>query len=147
MMNIKNSKKVVSLTAVSSMYFSGVNWGPLWERPLSDRVVSTAQWPVPYYQRLFKAYPVREKRERQSLLINNQSIGDVNWYTAKMNLKNTYEGREIVDYADNHWKSNSFIPIKNDIERQAGAYVSDLVGYIDVANKENKRILEKTDLI
>ncbi len=41
----------------------------------------------------------------------------------------------------------AFIPIKNDIERQAAAYVSDLVGYIDVANKENKRILEKTDLI
>lgn len=82
-----------------------------------------------------------------------------------MHLRETYEGREIVDYADNHLKANSnnsfwnwrklilflsisaFIPIKNDIERQAAAYVSDLVGYIDVANKENKRILEKTDLI
>ena len=36
-------------------------WGPIHERPLVDRVTSTPQWPVPYYQRLFKAYPIRGK--------------------------------------------------------------------------------------
>ena len=35
--------------------------GPFHERPLIDRVVSTSTWPVPYYQRLYKAYPIRGK--------------------------------------------------------------------------------------
>jgi len=47
-------------------------WGPFHERPLVDRVVSTPSWPVPYYQRLFKAYPVRGifiiKKKRIKLL-------------------------------------------------------------------------------
>jgi len=31
------------------------------ERPMIDRVVSTPSWPLPYYNRLFKAYPIRGK--------------------------------------------------------------------------------------
>lgn len=27
--------------------------------PIKDRVMSTPTWPVPYYQRLHRAYPVR----------------------------------------------------------------------------------------
>ena len=27
--------------------------------PIRDRVVSTPTWPVPYYQRVAKAYPIR----------------------------------------------------------------------------------------
>ena len=27
--------------------------------PIKERVMSTPQWPVPYYQRVHKAYPVR----------------------------------------------------------------------------------------
>lgn len=27
--------------------------------PIKDRVMSTPTWPVPYYQRLAKAYPIR----------------------------------------------------------------------------------------
>lgn len=29
--------------------------------PIRDRVMSTPTWPVPYYQRLTKAYPIRGK--------------------------------------------------------------------------------------
>lgn len=29
--------------------------------PIRDRVMSTPTWPVPYYQRLTKAYPIRCK--------------------------------------------------------------------------------------
>lgn len=32
------------------------------ERPIVDRVVSTPSWPVPYYNRVEKAYPARSKQ-------------------------------------------------------------------------------------
>ena len=37
--------------------------------------------------------------------------------------------------------------IQKDSGRMAKAYVADLCGFIDAANKENKRILNKTDLL
>jgi hypothetical protein len=37
--------------------------------------------------------------------------------------------------------------VQKDSSRMAKAYVADLAGFIDVANKENKRILSKTDLL
>ena len=36
--------------------------------PIRDRVMSTPTWPVPYYQRLTKAYPIR----CNSLIIEKQ---------------------------------------------------------------------------
>jgi hypothetical protein len=48
----------MSLLKTSRFYFSkdiflsGQN-------PIRDRVMSTPTWPVPYYQRLTKAYPIR----------------------------------------------------------------------------------------
>jgi len=35
-----------------NLYINGAN-------PIRDRVMSTPSWPVPYYQRLVKAYPIR----------------------------------------------------------------------------------------
>lgn len=100
-----------------------------------------------------------------SLLLSDINIDDTNWYFAKDILRETYKGREVLNYVDNHLAERSnlfqiilqvlnykyeiigFIPVKKDVSRQAKAYVGDLVSFIDVANKENKRILEKTDLI
>ena len=36
-----------------------INNAPVLGRSMQDRVVSTSEWPVPYYQRIMKAYPVR----------------------------------------------------------------------------------------
>ena len=52
----KNIVRVNTLVNTPSKQFTAL-WGPFHERPLVDRVVSTPSWPVPYYQRLFKAYP------------------------------------------------------------------------------------------
>ena len=35
-----------------NLYINGAN-------PIRDRVMSTPSWPVPYYQRIVKAYPIR----------------------------------------------------------------------------------------
>jgi len=37
------------------LFFSNSN-------PIRERVVSTPTWPVPYYQRISKAYPIRCKK-------------------------------------------------------------------------------------
>lgn len=47
-----------SLTFASKQYFSRM-LTDIQSNPIKERVMSTPQWPVPYYQRLFKAYPVR----------------------------------------------------------------------------------------
>ncbi|KRX09001.1 hypothetical protein PPERSA_01888 [Pseudocohnilembus persalinus] len=122
-------------------------FGPIHERPLADRVVTTSSWPVPYYQRIFKAYPVREQKDKQSLLLSDIDIDDTNWYQAKQFLKQTYKGREVVNHVENHSQTNTYIMIQNDVASMAKAYVADFSQFIDVANKENKRILNKTNLI
>jgi hypothetical protein len=72
------------------------------EAPIKHRVMSTPTWPAPYYQRIYKAYPVRSKyilisdRDRSSLLLADIVADDTNWYSAKELLRETVKGREIV---------------------------------------------------
>ena len=95
-----------------------LQWGSLVERPMVDRVMSTSTWPVPYYQRIFKAYPIRgnpiakqkmpsslisdfysfqnnilEKKDKMSLLLSDIDIDDTNWYQAKDFLRGSFRGR------------------------------------------------------
>ncbi|EAS03098.2 hypothetical protein TTHERM_00444800 (macronuclear) [Tetrahymena thermophila SB210] len=145
-MNSLSSKKANSLVFKSIRNFT-LQWGSLAERPMVDRVMSTSTWPVPYYQRLFKAYPIREKKDKMSLLLSDIDIDDTNWYQAKDFLRGSFRGRQIVDYVENNIASNTYILIQQDVANMAKAYVHDICGYIDVANKENVRILSKGDLI
>eukprot|EP01017_Pseudomicrothorax_dubius_P011748 TRINITY_DN1446_c0_g1_i2.p1 TRINITY_DN1446_c0_g1~~TRINITY_DN1446_c0_g1_i2.p1 ORF type:complete len:129 (+),score=28.10 TRINITY_DN1446_c0_g1_i2:125-511(+) len=101
-------------------------WGPHHERPILDRVVSTPSWPVPYYQRIFKAYPIRERKDKASLLLNAIDIDDTNWYQTKEVMRNNYLSREALNYIDNHWKSKSFIPLITDVKKMVQVYVYDL---------------------
>lgn len=144
---IKNYiSKSRSLVAKNTRGFV-VSWGARWERPLVDRVVSTPTWPVPYYQRLYKAYPVREKKDKISLLLSDIDIDDSNWYSAKEYLRESYRGRQAVEWVENHLKTDSYVLIQNDVGNMAKAYIDDIVGFLNAANRENKRILDKTDLI
>lgn len=83
------------------------------EAPIKHRVMSTPTWPAPYYQRIAKAYPVRSTigcnidRERYSLLLGNVPMSDAHWYEAKIMLRTSVSGREIVDFTENHVKTNS----------------------------------------
>jgi len=146
MLSTAFKKSTKSLTTMSSRAFS-LNWGPDYERPLSDRVMSTNTWPVPYYQRLYKAYPVREKKDKLSLLLSDIDIDDTNWYAAKEYLRQSYRGRQAVEWVENNLATNSYVVIQKDVGKMARAYVDDIIGFLNVANKENKKILDKIDLI
>lgn len=66
----KVANNMRSLIACNRFFFSkdlflnGAN-------PIRERVMSTPTWPVPYYQRIVKAYPVRGKIW---LIQNNPSL-------------------------------------------------------------------------
>ena len=46
------------LTMVSQAQFSSM-LQDITSNPIKERVMSTPTWPMPYYQRIHKAYPVR----------------------------------------------------------------------------------------
>ena len=69
------SKITSSLTLVQKQGFSNNMIFNSSANPIKERVMSTPTWPVPYYQRLVKAYPVRgtfrcyyRKEERKLIL-------------------------------------------------------------------------------
>ncbi len=47
-----------SLTLLQKQNFSNMIFNSS-ANPIKERVMSTPTWPVPYYQRMIKAYPVR----------------------------------------------------------------------------------------
>ena len=66
---------------------------------------------------------------------------------AKKGLRYSFQGREALQHVEQNVQQNSYVMIKKDITGQAAAYVSDLAQFMDVANKENKRILDTNNLI
>lgn len=84
------------------------------ERPAQDRVVSTPEWPVPYYQRLYRAYPTRHSNH-YDLSGVGQTFDDQIVYNAKEAFGQTVEGRAIVTDVENNIELDSkliFLPLK-----------------------------------
>jgi len=93
--------------------------------------------------------------------LSDIDIDDTNWYAAKEVLRTSYKGRSVVDWVENNLENNckflnicrkikifvAYVVFQFDAGKMAKAYVDDIVGFLDVANKENKRILSKTDLL
>ncbi len=53
------SRISTTLTLVQKQNFSNNMIFNSSANPIKERVMSTPTWPVPYYQRMVKAYPVR----------------------------------------------------------------------------------------
>ena len=84
-------------------YFSRMLTDPA-SNPIKERVMSTPSWPVPYYQRLVKAYPIRcifshnSESKTVNLSMCDFVADDTNWVSAKRILNMTLKGRQIVEY-------------------------------------------------
>merc|ERR1711935_12995 len=116
-------------------------------RHIQDKVMSTPTWPVPYWNRQGRAAPVRS-RDRDMDMTNNGR--DINWLDVNQtreSLRMSVKGRESLEYMENHAQIQDFVVWQKDSGSMAKAYAADLVNYLDVANKENKRILAKTNLL
>ena len=72
---------------------------------------------------------------------------DTNWLSAKNILNETLKGRQIVEFTENNLKSDTYLIKKNDCESMAKAYVNVAGQFLDLANRENVRILGGKTLI
>lgn len=87
---------------------------PIPDRAVQDRVMTTAQWPIPYYQRLMKAYPVRERKVANFGTLGS-TINENHWLAARHVLQGTKEGREALEHVENEMKlSSEFTRLRRD---------------------------------
>ena len=115
-------------------------------RHIQDRVVSTPSWPIPYHNRITRPEPV--SKPDHGVMSNNARpicVLDVNMTRDVMN--STVAGRDALAHFENHAQVDSKIITQNDTGNMMKAYCADLVKHLDVANKENKRILATTNLL
>ena len=124
--------------------YSMIN-NPYFQKAPLEKVMSTNTWPVPYYKRFFKAYPVREQKSFKMDHVGH--ISDMNHLSAKngMRLYNSYNTE--LGKVEKTMQRDSYVFEYDDISNQGHAYVYELSSFIDVGQKENKRILGKTNLI
>jgi hypothetical protein len=109
------------------------------------RVVSTPEFPVPYYQRIIRNPPATEA-VTISLDTFLEPPTDNTVVRVKHDLAQTAEGLQIIDYVENHLKVKSYVTYVSSIAEQCNIYADDLIHYLDSAHEENVRILKNVDL-
>lgn len=113
------------------------------------RVVSTNQWPIPYYQRQV-AYPQSLYPEHD---YNVQMLGndctlpdDCNVMLTQVFLNQTMWGREVLDTMQKLKLKGGLNTTIDSPIRSADIYTNDLLRHIGFSMKENARILKKHNL-
>lgn len=93
--------------------------------------MSTPEWPVPYYQRVFRHPPSLEKREGN---LNHflVPVHDYHVIIAKEMLKSNNMGY-IVEALENHFDIDSYITAFKDSSLFSKAYVDDMLDCLGVA--------------
>lgn len=148
-----------TLTHVQKQNFSNMLFNSS-ANPIKERVMSTPTWPVPYYQRLMKAYPVRGTEN----IIQNKKPSTWHWWISTLTtptgtLLNRFWTR--LWRADKSWSTQrrtsrqavflliftAYLIRKNDCETMVRSYVDDCGQFLDIANRENVRILAGKTLI
>ena len=109
------------------------------------RVVSTPEYPVPYYQRITRA-PAAIDVARIDLSANHKKVDDLHVYKAKEELSLTPRGLKVVDYIENKHSHQSLKTRVNGPGEQCNIYADDLVNYLDAAHEEDCRILHQCNL-
>ena len=109
------------------------------------RVMSTPEWPVPYWQRIYRHDPAPHRADPVNLLAVTNEINDVHVISAKEMLKNVGKGY-VVEAVENHFDITDYRTSFADSSQFTAAYVDDLLDCIDIASKQNQRLLNKYDL-
>lgn len=109
------------------------------------RVISTPEFPVPYYQRITRAPPATEQVtiDLSSLL---EAPNEATVIRVKHDLAKTSEGLKILEYVENYMKETTFVTHIQSVANQCNIYSDDLIHYLDCAHEENCRILKSCDL-
>jgi hypothetical protein len=111
----------------------------------SLRVVSTPEFPVPYYQRIMRHPPSPE-----NVTVNLATIAELpnegTVIRVREQLRQTPRGLKILNYVENHVKTNSYLTACESIAEQCNIYADDLMHYLDATHEENVRIIKTVDL-
>jgi hypothetical protein len=129
---------------ISKHNYSMIN-NPYFQKAPLERVMTTNSWPVPYYKRIFKAYPVREDNKFKIDEIGH--IDDRNHLNAKNNMNMYKKFQQHLNQVEKTMQKDSYVFQYEDITKQAQAYVYELSQFVHVAQKENKRILSTKNLL
>ena len=108
------------------------------------RVMSTPEWPVPYYQRAFRHPASLEKRQGN---LNNflVPLHDFHVILAKELLKSTKQGY-VVEAIENHYDLDSYKTQFRDSSLFSKAFVDDMLDCLSVAFEQNAKVLNEHDL-
>ena len=108
------------------------------------RVMSTPQWPVPYYQRAFRA-PAQLDRPAGDLQAVRVNLHASHALVAKELLKLEGKGY-VVEAIEQHYDIKSYLTKFEDCEQFANAYVDDLLDCLGTAREQDVKLLAENDL-
>ncbi len=95
------------------------------------RVMSTPEWPVPYYQRAFR-HPANLEKDLGNLNICMVPVHDFHVIIAKEALKAEGKGY-VVEAIENHYDLDTYITEFEDSSAFSKAYVDDMLDSLGVA--------------
>ena len=108
------------------------------------RVMSTPEWPVPYYQRAFR-HPAHLEKDLGNLHYFCVPVHDFHVVLAKETLKSSGQGY-VVEAIENHYDLENYITSFKDSSNFSKAYVDDMLDSLGVAYEQNVRLLNEFDL-
>ena len=108
------------------------------------RVMSTPQWPVPYYQRAFR-HPAVLDKENGDLSSICVPLTDAHVMVAKELLKQQGQGY-VVEAVEQHYDIKNYMTSFKSSAEFSKAYVDDLLDCLSVAQEQNVRLLKEHDL-
>ena len=109
------------------------------------RVMSTPEWPVPYWQRIHRHDPAPNMEDTWKINKPIVSISDEHVILAKEMLKSVGKGY-VVEAVENHFDITDYRTSFKDSSRFTEAYVDDLLDCVDIATKQNVKLLNHHDL-
>lgn len=109
------------------------------------RVISTPEFPVPYYQRIMRNPPSIEQ-VTVDLRGLNAPVDQTTVINTKSKLARSSEGLKVLNHVENRLNLSSYETRISSVAEQADIYTEDLIHYLDAAHEENVRILAAVDL-
>ena len=109
------------------------------------RVMSTPEFPVPYWQRSFRHDPTPMDAQEIDLTGKALPISDTHVLAAKEVLKMQGKGY-IVEAVENHFDVDNYITKFEDSSGFSEAYVDDMLDCLDLVARQNSRIMNEFDL-
>ena len=107
------------------------------------RVMSTPQWPVPYYQRAYR-HPANLDRNDGDLGYFMVPVNDTHVMIAKELLKLEGKGY-VVEAVEQHYDIDNYMTRFEDSTMFSQAYTDDLLDCLGTAREQDVRLLSEND--